>query len=109
MTGITVTLYERTESGRDSLNNPVWTLTAATVNNVLVGQPTTEELRNTLTLDGRRLDYVLGIPKGDAHNWKGCEVEFFGSRFRQFGDVIEGIEANIPTAWHKKVKVERIE
>ena len=34
-------------------------------------------------------------------------VEFFGQRFRTYGDVTEGIEAMIPLQWNKKVKVER--
>ena len=68
----------------------------------------TDEVTNTLNLYGKKLDYVLGIPKGDEHNWKsGDKVEFFGKEFRIFGDVIEGIEANIPGRWHKQVRVQR--
>lgn len=109
MTGITVKLHARTLSGYDSLNNPVYTTTAVDVENVLVGQPTSEEIRNSVDLDGRRLAYVLGIPKGDAHEWRNCEVEFFGRRFRAYGDVLEGIAANVPTPWNRKVMVERCE
>ena len=53
------------------------------------------------------LEYMLGIPKGDTHNWEDTIVEFWGGRYRTFGMTIQGIEANIPTPWHKKVRVER--
>lgn len=50
---------------------------------------------------------MLGIPKGDLHHWEDSTVEFFGQKYKTFGFTIEGIEANIPLAWHKKVRVER--
>ena len=40
-------------------------------------------------------------------HWHDVTVEFFGQRFRTYGDVTEGIEAMIPLQWNKKVKVER--
>ena len=62
---------------------------------------------NELQLYGKRLAYTLALPKGDAHDWHDVTVEFFGQRFRTYGDVTEGIEAMIPLQWNKKVKVER--
>ena len=109
MTGITVKLYARTLSGYDSLNNPVYTTAAVNVDNVLVGQPTADEITSGIDLYGKKAEYMLGIPKGDAHEWRDCEVEFFGRRFRAYGDVLEGIAANVPTPWHRKVMVERCE
>lgn len=107
--GITVILFERTQTGTDALNNPVFSETQVAVENVLVGQPTTEDITDSISLYGKRLDYMLGLPKGDAHEWKDAEVQIFGRRFRAFGDVIEGIEENVPGPWHKKVRVERCE
>ena len=48
---------------------------------------------------------MLGIPKGDEHAWEDAEVEFFGRRWRTFGILIRGIEANVPTPWHHKIRV----
>ena len=81
--------------------------TTETVANVLIGQPTTEEIDSTLALYGKRIEYMLGIPKGDAHVWEDTVVEFWGRRYRTFGATIQGIESNIPTPWHKKVRVAR--
>ncbi len=109
MKGITVTLWERTQTGTDAFNDPVYALTSANVDNVLVGQPTTEEITSSTDLYGKKIEYMLGIPKGDTHDWTDTAVEFFGRTYRTFGDVIEGIEANVPTPWHKKVRVCRYE
>lgn len=106
MKGISVVLHERSLSGYDSLNNPVYVTNAVTVENVLVGQPSTDDITNSLSLYGKKLDYVLGLPKGDEHAWENSDIEFFGKTFRSFGEVIEGIEANVPTRWHKQVRVQ---
>ena len=109
MRGITVLLHVRTQSGVDALNNPVYTVETVPVDNVLIGEPSTDDVTSSINLEGKRLAYVLGIPKGDAHDWTDTVVEFFGKRFRTFGDTVQGIEANVPTPWHKKVWVERYE
>lgn len=106
MRGIKVVLYERTQVGVDELNNAVYEDVPVVVDDVLVGQPSTDDITNSLSLYGKKLDYVLGIPKGDTHNWEDTKIEFFGKKFRSFGDVIEGIEANVPTRWHKQVRVQ---
>lgn len=107
MIGVSVILHIKTQTGVDAFNNPVFTDATETVENVLIGQPTTEEIDSTLSLYGKKIDYMLGIPKGDTHNWEDTIVEFWGNRYRTFGMTIQGIEANIPTPWHKKIRVER--
>lgn len=106
MKTVTVRLHVKTLSGRDSLNNPVYDDAVVDVPGVLIGHPSTEELLSSVQLYGKRTEYMLGLPKGDDHIWTDTEVEFFGRTFRTFGDVIEGIEANVPTPWHKQVRVE---
>lgn len=107
MRGADVVLYEKTLSGYDALNNAVFTETPVTVQNVLIGQPTTEDITSSVDLYGKKVEYMLGLPKGDSHAWTDARIDFFGQSFRAFGDVIQGIEENIPTPWHKKVRVER--
>lgn len=107
--GTTVILQVKTQSGSDPFGAPIYTDTPVNVENVLVGSPSAEERTEELNLTGRKIEYVLGIPKGDAHDWENVTVEFFGKKFRTFGIPEEGIEENIPMAWHKKVKCERFE
>lgn len=105
-TGIPITLYERTANGKDDFGRPAYTETAVTVNNVLVGEPSTEAIADELTISGKHLAYTLAIPKGDTHIWTDSKVVFFGKTFKTFGEVTEGIESLIPLAWNKKIKVE---
>ena len=109
--GITVTLYERTQTGTDDFNRPTWRETAVPVKNVLVtpAGETGEEILDKTDLVSRRVAYTLAIPKGDAHEWEGCRVEFWGEAFRVIGKPTQGIEEMIPLRWNRKVRVERIE
>lgn len=109
MIGIDVTLYERRKTGVDAFGDPIFAEIPVTVKNVLVGQPTTDEVTSSIDLYGKKIEYMLGLPKGDNHAWENSVVEFFGNKYRSFGSVIEGIEANIPTPWHHKVRVAKYE
>lgn len=110
MRGITITLYEPTQTGTDALNAPIYTDEAVSVDNVLVAPMTTEEVLQTYTLTGRKAVYQMGIPKGDTHEWTaGKKVRFFGEDWRIIGLPEEGIEHLIPLDWNKKVRVERYE
>ena len=108
--GITVTLYDRTETGRDAFNAPIYTEAAVPVDNVLVAPMSSTEVLETLELTGSRAVYQLGIPKGDTHDWSaGKKVSFFGEDWRIIALPTEGIEDLIPLQWNKKVQVERYE
>lgn len=105
--GITILLYEKRQTGTDALKAPIYEETPVEVRNVLVGEPSAEDVINEMQLYGKRIAYTLAIPKGDTHDWSNVTVEFFGQKWRTYGDVIQGIEAMIPLTWNKKVKVER--
>ena len=107
--GTTVKLWIKSETGRDGFNEPIYSWTAEDVDNVLIGEPTPQERIDELTLTGKSIDFTLGIPKGDTHDWENQIVEFFGHKFMTFGIPAEGIEENIPGPWHKKVKCQRYE
>lgn len=74
--GIPVILYERTQTGEDAFHAPVYTETPVTVENVLITPVDNAAVVTDLQLTGRRVAYELCIPKGDAHRWEGCTVEF---------------------------------
>ena len=109
MRGITVTLYEKTQTGTDRFNAPVYEETPVEVENVLVAPATTQEILDTVNLYGRKAVYTMAIPKGDTHDWGNVRVDFFGQSWRTFGIPTAGIEALIPLSWNKKVMVERYE
>lgn len=109
MRGTAVTLYEQTLTGYDSFNAPIYTEKETTVYDVLIGEPTTDDITTATELFGKTLVCMLGIPKGDTHDWtdkKISWVDAYGEThyLQTFGFPITGIEANIPTRWHKKVR-----
>lgn len=109
MKTITVTLYEKTETGKDAFNKATYTEKAVEVSGVLYAPSTAQEITDAINLYGKKAIYTLGIPKGDTHNWENCRVSFGGKDWHVFGIPLEGIDENIPLAWNKKVTVERYE
>lgn len=107
--GITIQLYEQVQTGVDAFNRPIYTEAAVDVDDVLIGEPSTQDIVDELNLSGRKLAYTLAIPKGDTRTWEGRKVGFFGDTFCVIGKPTQGIEENIPLRWNKKVKVERYE
>ena len=104
--GTDVLLTVRTQSGTDAANRPTYTDSQVTVKNVLIGQPETEEIVNEVNLSGKRIAYVLGIPKGDTHDWTDTFVTFWGMKFRTIGIPMTAEQANVPLQWGQKVRVE---
>ena len=107
MKGTTVQLVVKTQSGTDAFGTPVYTEELVSVADVLVGSPTSDDVTNTLNLYGKKIEYVLGIPKGDTHSWIDAEVVIWGERFRTVGYPTTGEQENIPLRWGQNVKVER--
>lgn len=107
--GQTIELAVKVQTGIDDFNRPIYGTLWTQVDNVLIAQPSTEEVTDELNLSGKRLDYLLGIPKGDMHNWEDTQVRFFGEVFETIGTPTQGIEDMIPLSWNKKVKVMRYE
>ena len=54
MTGATVGLHVRTQTGVDAFNDPLYTDTVENVANVLIGQPTTDEITSGIDLYGKK-------------------------------------------------------
>lgn len=107
--GMPIVLLEPVVTGYDGFGRPIVTESEVVVENVLVAQPTTDAIPTETDLTGKGIEYVLGIPKGDTHDWKDKRVRFFNRTFRTVGYPIEGIEENVPLSWHKKVMVEAYE
>lgn len=112
MRGVTVTLYSQTQDGTDAFGAPVYVETAVTVKDVLIGEPTTDDIVTSTQMYGKTLVCMLGIPKGDTNDWQDKKVSWtdaYGTThvLKTFGFPITGVEANIPTRWHKKVRCEK--
>lgn len=111
MKGITIQLAVRTRTGTDSFGQPEYTDEMTEVDDVLVGEPSVDEINNALTMYGKSVQYKLAIPKGDEHEWEDTSVilpEPFAGVYRTVGYPTAGIEANIPLRWNKKVLVAKV-
>lgn len=112
MKGTTVTLYDHTITSYDPLGNPIIRETPIVIENVLVGEPSTDDIATSTALYQKQIQYMLGIPKGDTHDWMDKKVKWKDAYGRiiickTFGYPITGIEANIPGPWHMKIRCER--
>ncbi|HEK9979669.1 TPA: hypothetical protein TUM56_000237 [Streptococcus equi subsp. zooepidemicus] len=107
--GISVVLIAKQVTGKDPFGKEITIDFDIEVENVLVAPATTEDITNQLSLSGKKVEYVLAIPKGDEHDWENKEVRFFGKKWRTVGLPLKGIEELIPLDWNKKVMVERYE
>ena len=107
MKGTTVQLVETTTTSYDPFGNPIVEEDPIDIPDVLVGQPTTDDITTSTEVYGKRLEYVLGIPKGDDHDWVNKKVYIWGEAYMTFGYPVTGEQANIPLRWGKNVKVER--
>lgn len=107
MKGTTVQLVKTTQTGTNDFGEPIYSEELVNVPDVLVGSPTTDDVTSTLSLYGKKIEYVLGIPKGDTNDWVDAEVVIWGERFRTIGYPTTGEQANIPLRWGQNVKVER--
>lgn len=107
MKGTTVQLVVETITSYDPFGNPVVKEETVDVADVLVGQPSTDDVTSSIQLYGKRIDYVLGIPKGDTHNWTDAKVYIWGDAYQVIGYPQTGIQENIPLRWGQNVKVQR--
>lgn len=107
MKGMTVQLVVSTVTSYDPFGAPIEKEETVDVEDVLVGQPSTDDVTNTIQLYGKHIAYVLGIPKGDTHDWENAKVYIWGEPYRTIGYPQTGIQENIPTRWGTNVKVER--
>ena len=107
MKTITVQLVRKTQDGIDPFGAPIETEEIIDVPGCLVGQPSTNEISQTLEMYGKHIAFVIGVPKGDTNSWVDTEVIIWGDRFKTIGFPETGIQENIPLSWGQNVKVER--
>lgn len=109
--GEPIILYEQTVTGRDDFNREVIEPVPVTIDNVVIGRPTTDDITSEINLSGKTIAYILAIPADDSHTWENRTVEFYGKRWRTVGIPMQFKEgfmgSNFP--WNKKVRVEAYE
>ena len=107
MKTMTVQLVKKAHTATDPFGMPIETEEYVDVPGCLVGQPSTDEITQTMEMYGKQIAYVVGVPKGDTNTWVDADVIIWGERFRTIGYPMTGIQENIPLNWGQNVKVER--
>jgi len=107
--GQTIKLYTTAKTGVDDFNAPIYTETEVAVDNVLIQPASTEAVVSELEVYGKHISYILHIPKNDTHDWKDTTVEFYGEKWKTYGEPIIYDEELTPLDWNKQIKVERYE
>ena len=107
--GITIQLYEQTQTDTDPFGAPIYSEKAVDVDNVLIKPISSEDAVDDLDLTGKKIVYELSIPKGDQHIWINRKVSFYGQTFQTVGIPTELIESMVPLDWNKKIKVAEYE
>jgi len=105
--GMTVQLYEKTLTGYDAFNAPLYAEEPIDIDNVLVTPVEAEDVISDQQLYGKTVVYELCIPKGDTHVWEDKKVGFWGNIYRTVGFTRRYIEENVPLEWNAKIRVER--
>ena len=105
--GITIQLSVKELMGSDPFGMRTEKETLVDIPGCLVGQPSSDDITQTMEMYGKKIAYVVGVPKGDNHTWEDTDVIIWGERFHTIGFPETGIQENIPLAWGKNVKVER--
>lgn len=110
--GMTITLYEKSITGKDEFNRDITEEVPVEINNVVVGQPSSEDILSEINLSGKRIAYRLAIPRDDDHNWENATVEFFGKKWRTIGIPTQYIDSFFDKnvmPWNKQISVEAYE
>lgn len=105
--GTTVTLFEKTETGKDAFGAAVYSEKPVEVENVLISPVSSEDLSGDNQLYGKKEVCELSIPKKNTNAWENCRVEFRGQKWRTFGFVQQLMTENTPLEWDRKVRAER--
>lgn len=107
--GTTIQIAVRTQTGTDPFGAPIYETIYEDVKDVLVGTPTTDDIKASVELFGKKVEYILGIPKGDTHNWIDADIKIWNQKYKSFGFPITGEPENIPLRWGQNVRVARYE
>ncbi len=109
--GIPIILYETTVIGHDDFGADIKEETPVTINNVVIGQPSSEDIITEINVSGKHISYNLAIPADDTHEWEHNTVEFYGRKWRVIGIPTQFMDGFMGASWpwNKQVKVEAYE
>lgn len=109
--GIPITLYETVVTGQDAFGADIEEEVPVTINNVVIGQPSSEDIISEINVSGKHVAYNLALPANDTHEWENKTVEFYGRKWRTIGIPTQFIDGFMGAGWpwNKQIRVEKYE
>lgn len=108
ITGETVLIELKEEGPADAIGDPTVTTSTITVDNVIVGPGSTNNLTDSIRPDGVIADYTLHLPKGyETYDLSGLRVQVRGKWFDVIGNPGYYTPDNAPGNWDYPVEVKR--
>lgn len=105
LTGETVVVTNRTETGRDEFNNPVFTDVEEPVDNVLVAPGAAADVVDTVRPEGAEVNYTLYFPKTFTAKLECEKVQVRGEWLDVIGHPDRYSDDVCPTDWNMVVTV----
>lgn len=110
ITGETVVVERREETGRDPGNNLTYEWVAETVANVLVAPGPRNDVESSTRPDGTEVRFTLHFPKGYPATLRGARVRVRGlDPMKVIGDPQHYTEANTPGDWSMPCEIGWVE
>ena len=105
--GETVKVLRPSVNGMDAYNTPIRKWSKESVDNVLVGSPSPDDVATSAEPDGLRVSLPLYFPRSYHGALRGCRVGVRGTEYQVVGDPMPLDGGLTPTAWNMQVNVSR--
>lgn len=109
MVGTTLTFALKTQTGEDSMGNPVFSVANVQVEDCLIApisEPSTA--REVQAIQQSRDQVRIHIPKAYTGDLSNSDVEWGGKTFHLDSDSVEFMNENTPTRWNRYFRAEAI-
>lgn len=103
--GEKVTVTKRTETGRDSFNNPVFSMEEIEVDNVLVAPGAAADVIDSVRPEGTEVTYTLYFPKTFDGKLENEKINVRGEWLDVIGCPDRYSDELCPTSWNMVVMV----
>lgn len=109
MRGTTLTFTLHTQTGTDSMGNPIMTDTNISVDDCLIA-PVTEPAneREAQAMQQSRDQVRIHLPKAFTGDISNSDVTWDGKKFHLDSDSVKFMAANTPTRWDRYIRAEAI-
>lgn len=112
ISGVNVVLHKKSVSGTNAIGEKIYTEQTETISNILVEPASNDAIVDELTMTGKKLAFILHIPRTDENSWEDCIVDLpspWNISVKTFATDKMIFDPRLtPLPWGRKVKCELI-